>query len=536
PKGETGDPGAMGATGAEGAQGVPGPVGPAGMVLVLDGGVVTGPPGAPVIVTQLNAGSACPTGGVRVTQLIDGGVVDVCNGAAGPSPSVSTLPAGSACATGGLLIGLPDGGSMPLCNGAVGPQGPQGVAGPTGATGGVGPAGPVGPQGMQGVPGPTGATGAVGPAGPAGPQGAQGVAGPQGSAPTVSVLATMSQQCPTGGLLIGLPDGGALPLCNGATGAVGATGGAGPAGPQGIQGVAGPTGATGGVGPAGPTGATGGVGPAGPAGPAGPTGAMGPQGPMGPAGSVLYVDGGVVVATSAPVQFVGFTQAVFTGDLGGLPGAAAKCRAEFTADSFLCTIADYDSANTTAVPPTGAGSWVDYNRSENGSRSTSACTQGVSPWTNAATPYSASGAVIGATGYIGQYSCAQSKHLACCRGARGNFRGFTTATFTGDLGGIPGANAKCRVDFPNSWLCTVAEYDLSNTATVPPSSANAWIDYNRSATGNGTRSTSACTQNVSPWTNAATPYSASGAVIGATGYIGQYSCAQSKHLACCGGL
>lgn len=62
------------------------------MVLVLDGGVVTGPAGAPVVLTQLSPGSACATGGVRVTQLIDGGVVDVCNGAAGPSPAVSVLP------------------------------------------------------------------------------------------------------------------------------------------------------------------------------------------------------------------------------------------------------------------------------------------------------------------------------------------------------------------------------------------------------------------------------------------------------------
>lgn len=249
---------------------------------------------------------------------------------------------------------------------------------------------------------------------------------------------------------------------------------------------------------------------------------------------MLYLDGGVVVVASAPVQFLGFTQATFNGNLGGLPGAAQKCRAEFTPDSYLCTIADYDSANTTLTPPSAAGAWIDFNRNDNGARSTGACSDSSSPWTYAATPFSASGPALGPTGYAGQPSCALSKHLTCCRGGnRPTFRGYTALAFNGNLGGIPGANTKCRVDFPGSWLCTIAEYDASNTAALPPT-AGAWIDFNRNA--NGTRSTGACSDSSSPWTYAATPFSASGPALGQTGYAGQPSCALAKHLACCGGL
>lgn len=472
PKGDTGD---------EGQQGQPGPVGPAGMVLVLDGGIVTGPAGAPVVLVPLAPGSACATGGVRVTQLIDGGVVDVCNGASGPSPAVSMLPNMSAqCPTGGLLIGLPDGGSMPLCNGAQGSQGPQGATGSQGAqgvAGAIGPMGPAGPTGMTGA-GPVGPAGATGPVGPAGPQGV-----------------------------------------------------AGPTGMTGVAGPAGPAGATGGVGPAGPQGN---VGPAGAAGPAGPTGAAGPQGPVGPAGSVLYLDGGVAVVSAAPVQFLGFTQAVFTGAMGGLPGVAEKCRAEFTADSYLCTMADYDLANTAAVPPTTAGAWVDYNRNDNGTRSTSGCAANQSPWTSAAVQFPPTAPQVTEVGYRGLADCTASKHLACCRVSRGNFRGFTAATYNGNLGGLPGAATKCRIDFPGSSLCTLADYDLSNTATRPPTAAGAWVDYNRNA--NGTRSTSGCAANQSPWTSAAVQFPPTAPHISAVGYAGIADCTAVKHLACCGGL
>ncbi len=196
PQGVAGAAGTSGATGASGAPGATGPVGPAGpqglqgpqgAVLIIDGGVLMGPPGSSVVVTPVTAGVPCARGGIRVTQLSDGGITHVCNGvdgaqgpvgAPGASVSTSILPMLSPqCATGGLLIGFPDGGSAAVCNGATGSAGPVGASGsigPAGAAGPVGGAGPAGGTGPQGPAGPTGTTGATGPVGAPGPTGPAG--------------------------------------------------------------------------------------------------------------------------------------------------------------------------------------------------------------------------------------------------------------------------------------------------------------------------------------------------------------------------
>ena len=180
PAGVTGAAGAIGPTGPTGPQG---PKGDQGQVLVLDGGVVTGPRGPQgvtgptgpagamgamgpgVTATPVAAGNAtCPTGGLKVTQASDGGVTYLCNGVAGP--------AGATGATGPQ-------GAMGL-QGLAGPQGATGAPGAVGATGQQGPAGTTGPQGPQGSIGPAGATGAaggIGPQGVMGPQGPPGLAG-----------------------------------------------------------------------------------------------------------------------------------------------------------------------------------------------------------------------------------------------------------------------------------------------------------------------------------------------------------------------
>ncbi len=209
--GPAGSDGAQGPKGEKGSAGFDGPQGvqgPPGMVLILDGGAVIGPPGSSVLVTPIVVGTECANGGIRVTQLSDGGISKVCNGAPGtagapgptgaagprgqPGASVSAtpLPAMSPeCATGGTLLLFADGGTTAICNGGTGPTGPIGMSGAQGAQG------PQGSAGEQGAPGATGSTGAQGPTGdrgpmgmtgsqggqgPAGPQGATGAAGPQG--------------------------------------------------------------------------------------------------------------------------------------------------------------------------------------------------------------------------------------------------------------------------------------------------------------------------------------------------------------------
>lgn len=113
-------------------QGPQGVQGPPGTVLNIDGGAVIGPPGYSVLVTPIAVGTECATGGIRVTQLIDGGISRVCNGAAGvagatgptgapgprgqPGASVSATPLppmSPDCATGGTLLLFADGGTNP---------------------------------------------------------------------------------------------------------------------------------------------------------------------------------------------------------------------------------------------------------------------------------------------------------------------------------------------------------------------------------------------------------------------------------------
>lgn len=206
PAGPQGASGPQGPEGAQGPQGPQGPEGPPGMVLVLDGGVLTGPAGESVEVEPLDAGAGCPQGGVLVRQRSDGGVVAVCHGAPGPQ-------------------------------GAQGPQGPQGAQGAQGAQGPAGAQGPQGAQGPAGAQGPQGAPGMQGPAGAQGPQGAQGPAGMQGPAGTpgqsvVGMSEAPGPNCAAGGVRYTSASGVAF-VCNGAQGVQGAQGIQGPPGPPG---------------------------------------------------------------------------------------------------------------------------------------------------------------------------------------------------------------------------------------------------------------------------------------------------------------
>ncbi len=186
--------------------------------------------------------------------------------------------------------------------GPQGPRGLQGDAGPTGATG---------PQGQVGATGPAGASG---PAGPSGPQGIQGSAGATGA---------------TGPA--------------GATGTAGATGAAGPAGPAGAAGATGATGAAGSPGPPGLPGATG---PTGPAGPSGPSGPAGPTDPTVYAGLCdLYGLNSLTPPAGWNCHKVVFvTSATYSGNLGGVAGADAKCAARATAAGLSGTFKAWISA------------------------------------------------------------------------------------------------------------------------------------------------------------------------------------------------
>ena len=55
------------------------------------------------------------------------------------------------------------------------------------------------------------------------------------------------------------------------------------------------------------------------------------------------------------------------------------------------------------------------------------------------------------------------------------FAGFTSAVFTGNIGGRPAAHAACAAEFPGGHLCHASEYIVSTPAGAIPASG-AWID------------------------------------------------------------
>lgn len=372
-----------------------------------------------------------------------------------------------------------------------------------------------------------------------------GPAGPQGPRGDSVVVSSADGGCAFGGVKVSLEDGGTPQLvCNGAPGAqglVGATGAQGPAGPvgaTGAQGPAGAVGATGAQGPAGPVGATGAQGPAGPVGatgaqgPAGPVGATGPAGPAGPA---LFLDGGVA-STGYPgdpadgVVVVGFTALKFSGNLGGLLGGNQRCDAEFPG-AHLCLDREYAVAGSSIAIPTG-GAWIDVGDStlplvRDRDWTASDCSQ----WTDATTGNY--GQLLNTSGQaLASNTCQTARSLACCRAPTRYFRGFTSSSFTGNLGGVAGANQKCNAAFPGAHFCLDREYFSSGSALTVPASG-AWVDLgdtSKASVRDRYRTGSDC----AAWTDATTGNF--GRVITTVGgFATPNTCQLTRPLACCGG-
>jgi hypothetical protein len=136
--------------------------------------------------------------------------------------------------------------------GPIGPQGPVGLTGSQGAkgdTGPIGPQGPIGLTGAQGLIGLTGPQGAKGDTGVAGPQGVKGDSGPIGPQGPIGLTGTQGLIGLTG------PQGAKGETgATGVAGPQGPKGDTGSAGIQGVQGVIGSTGPQGPIGPIGPEG------------------------------------------------------------------------------------------------------------------------------------------------------------------------------------------------------------------------------------------------------------------------------------------
>jgi hypothetical protein len=272
----------------------------------------------------------------------------------------------------------------------------------------------------------------------------------------------------------------------------------------------------------------------------------GAPGPMGPPGSTVSSDGGTLgggfaEAGNEGYVFVGFTVGTYNGNLGGIQGAHAKCDAEY-AGSHLCTDREYEVVGSAApVPATGA--WID------GARNISTSTPSATPrdrdtgytcgsWKLTSSAYSASLLPTGEyQATTSSTACATIRPLACCRFPHlAWFRGFTTLTFNGNLGGIQGAHAKCAAQFAGSHFCTDREYEMAGSAAPVPSSG-AWID--------GARNISSSTPSATPrdrdtgytcgsWKLTSSAYSGS---LLATGEYqattASAACGTVRPLACC---
>jgi hypothetical protein len=137
---------------------------------------------------------------------------------------------------------------------------------------------------------------------------------------------------------------------------------------------------------------------------------MGATGPTGPPGSVYFVDGGAVLLGSDVTLFAGFTVQTYNGNLGGTPGANAKCNTEYPG-SFLCSWGDYSKAETSAVSG-GVNAWIDGERSSNGVRDNSNCYVNSNGWTANTASYL--GTTLTQLGRVTNGTCDVVRPLACC--------------------------------------------------------------------------------------------------------------------------
>ncbi len=279
---------------------------------------------------------------------------------------------------------------------------------------------------------------------------------------------------------------------------------------------------------------TGAVGPTGPQGPAG-TGNPGPQGPAGPPGTGAY--------TEDVASFAGFTAATYSGNMGGRPAAHAACGAVFTG-AHLCHASEYVLSNSaTPVPATGA--WLDASITPSdsftvegshlfGRNTDSSCLS----FTTTSSSYT--GTYLQANGEAtwGSSNCGTSRALACCNGTpKIVFAGFTTAAYTGSMGGRPAAHAICGAELPGSHLCHAAEYVRSvSDETVP--AGGAWVDASVDHAGGftvegapsfGRNTDSSCLS----FTTASTSYTGTYLQTNGEATWGSSNCQTARRLACC---
>jgi hypothetical protein len=382
---------------------------------------------------------------------------------------------------------------------------------------------PTGSNPEPGALGPTGATGPTGADGQRGPPGEVlrldggtfvGPQGPPGSS-VGAVVVDAGTVCPAGGVRLARDDGGTVAIvCNGAPGPTGASG------QQGLSVV--PTALSSGDAVC----AYGGS-----------KFVVGLTTTYACNGTPAASDGGLANPSAGDTySFAGFTTATLQGNLGGIVGANAACNTEFPG-AHLCTYREYQwTGSPTAVPAGGA--WVDGTLAANYDNAFPRDRSGANTCTNWTVNSASAGGFLNALGVYSTAAtaCQTARSLTCCRSSIAVFRGTTSSSFDGNLGGVVGANAKCNAQFAGSHFCNGREYQWAGSPTAVPA-GGAWVDEPAYSVGLNNfprdRSTSTFFYCCTNWSVNSASY---GNFVDATGITSSSptACATPRPLFCCG--
>jgi hypothetical protein len=192
---------------------------------------------------------------------------------------------------------------------------------------------------------------------------------------------------------------------------------------------------------------------------------------------VLYVDGGVLLMSGSALNgrhlVAGFTTFTTNGNIGGRTQANARCAAEFPT-AHLCNDFEYREARSSASLP-AAGAWLEFGGSAGEAYNDSYC----SKWTSSLATQT--GSIVLPTGYTATSgTCSAVLPLVCCVGGVNRFRGYTSFTTNGNIGGRIQANSRCSAEFAGSHLCNDFEFRESR-GSVPLTAAGAWLEFGGTA-------------------------------------------------------